>query len=181
MKPFDRVATEILVDNPWHRYRRDRYVQTDGTIGEYYYVDMPGSAAAIPLFDDGTTVVVRVHRYLLGRDLWEFPIGGMKPGEPALDVARKELAEEAGLVASDWEPLGSFAPYKGVSNERCWFFVARGLMVVPQRLEPSERITAHRLPLAKARELVVDQEVGDGQSMAGLLLLDRWLAARGRS
>ena len=180
MKPFDRVATEILVDNPWHRYRRDRYVQTDGTIGEYYYVDMPGSAAAIPLFDDGTTVVVRVHRYLLGRDLWEFPIGGMKPGEPALDVARKELAEEAGLVASDWEPLGSFAPYKGVSNERCWFFVARGLTVVPQRLEPSERITAHRLPLAKARELVVDQEVGDGQSMAGLLLLERWLA-RGNS
>jgi hypothetical protein len=52
---------------------------------------------------------------------------------------------------------------------------------VPQRLEPSERITAHRLPLAAARELVVDQEVGDGQSMAGLLLLDRWLAARGRS
>jgi ADP-ribose pyrophosphatase len=181
MKPFDRVATEILVDNPWHRYRCDRYVQTDGTTGEYYYIDMPGSAAAIPLFDDGTTVVVRVHRYLLGRDLWEFPIGGMKPGEPALDVARKELAEEAGLVASDWEPLGSFAPYKGVSNERCWFFVARGLTVVPQRLEPSERITAHRLPLAAARELVVGQEVGDGQSMAGLLLLDRWLAARGRS
>ena len=180
MKPFDRVATEILVDNPWHRYRRDRYVQTDGTIGEYYYVDMPGSAAAIPLFDDGTTVVVRVHRYLLGRDLWEFPIGGMKPGEPALDVARKELAEEAGLVASDWEPLGSFAPYKGVSNERCWFFVARGLATVPQQLEPSERITVHRLPLAEARELVVGQEIGDGQSMAGLLLLDRWLAAGGR-
>jgi 8-oxo-dGTP pyrophosphatase MutT (NUDIX family) len=181
MKPFDRVATEVLVDNPWHRYRRDRYVQTDGTTGEYYYIDMPGSAAAIPLFDDGTTVVVRVHRYLLGRDLWEFPIGGMRPGEPALDVARKELAEEAGLVASDWEPLGSFAPYKGVSNERCWFFVARGLTAVPQRLEPSERITVHRVPLAAARELVVGQEVGDGQSMAGLMLLDRWLAARGRS
>lgn len=179
MKPFDRLSTEVLVDNPWHRYRRDRYVQTDGTTGEYYYVDMPGSAAAIPLFDDGTTALVRVRRYLLGRDLWEFPIGGMKPGEPALDVARKELAEEAGLVAADWAPLGSFAPYKGVSNERCWFFVARGLSTVGQRLEPSERITVHRLPLAEARELVVGQEVGDGQSMAGLMLLDRWLAARG--
>jgi ADP-ribose pyrophosphatase len=96
MKPFDRVATEILVDNPWHRYRRDRYVQTDGTIGEYYYVDMPGSAAAIPLFDDGTTVVVRVHRYLLGRDLWEFPIGGMKPGEPRRLVSSRATGSRWG-------------------------------------------------------------------------------------
>lgn len=180
MRPFDRLSTEVLVDNHWHRYRRDRYVQADGSAGEYYYVDMPGSAAAIPLFDDGSTALVRVHRYLLGRDLWEFPIGGMKPGEAAIDVARKELAEEAGLVAADWTPLGVFAPYKGVSNERCWFFVARGLAAVAQQLEPSERITVHRLPLAEARELVVGQEIGDGQSMAGLMLLDRWLAARGR-
>lgn len=179
MRPFDRLASETLVENAWHRYRRDRYVQTDGTIGEYYYVDMPGSAAAIPLFDDGTTMLVRVHRYLLGRDLWEFPIGGMKAGEDPLAVARKELAEEAGLAAADWTALGSFAPYKGVSTERCWFFCARGLAAVPQRLEASERITTHRLPLAAARELVVGQEVGDGQSMAGLMLFDRWLAAGG--
>lgn len=178
-RPFERLASETLVDNRWHRYRRDRYVQTDGSTGEYYYVDMPGSAAAIPWFDDGTTALVRVHRYLLGRDLWEFPIGGMKPGEEPVAVARAELAEEAGLAATRWDALGSFAPYKGVSTERCWFFVARGLAVVPQRLEASERITVHRMPLDEARELVVGQEVGDGQSMAGLMLFDRWLRRDG--
>jgi hypothetical protein len=66
-----------------------------------------------------------------------------------------------------------------VSNERCWFFVARGLAAVPQRLEASERITVHRLPLDEARELVVGQEIGDGQSMAGLMLFDRWLRRGG--
>lgn len=180
MKPFDRISTEVLVANPWHRYLRDRYVQADGSPGEYYYVDMPGSAAAIPLHEDGTTVLVRVQRYLLGRELWEFPIGGMKRGERPLDVARRELAEEAGLAATDWTALGVFAPYKGVSNERCWFYLARGLTAVPQRLEPSERIAPRRLPLAEARDLVVGQELGDGQSMAGLMLLDRWLAGGGK-
>ena len=84
---MQRIHREVLVDNPWHRYCRDRYVQPDGTEGDYFYVDMPGSCASIPVFDDGTMALVRVRRYLLDLDLWEFPIGGMKAGEDPLDVA----------------------------------------------------------------------------------------------
>lgn len=175
-EPFTRLHREVLVENAWHRYCRDRYVQSDGSEGVYYYVDMPGSCAAIPVFADGSTVLLRVHRYLLGGDFWEFPIGGMLPGDDPLIVAQKELHEEAGIRADQWTPLGRFAPYKGVSNEICHFWLARGLHVDAQTLEPSERITTHRMPFVEARRLLVDQECGDGQSMAGLLLLDRWLA-----
>jgi 8-oxo-dGTP pyrophosphatase MutT (NUDIX family) len=178
--PFRRLSRDVLVDNRWHRYCRDRYVQPDGSDGEYYYVDMAGSCAAVPLFDDGTTALVHVHRYLFGTDLWEFPIGGMQPGDDPLATAQHELQEEAGLVASDWTLLGRFAPYKGASNEVCHFYVARGLTPVAQQLEPSERITVHRMPLADARRLLIEQPLGDGQSMAGLVLLDRWLATVAR-
>ncbi|MGC6489017.1 MAG: NUDIX domain-containing protein [Planctomycetota bacterium] len=174
---FRRLHREVLVDNAWHRYCRDRYVQRDGSEGDYFYVDMPGSCAAIPVFEDGTMALVRVHRYLLGVDLWEFPIGGMKDGERPLEVAQKELREEAGLLAEDWTALGAFAPYKGVSTERCHVFLARGLREVPQQLEASEEISVHRMPVAQARRTLLEQECGDGQSMAGLMLLDRWLAA----
>ena len=174
--PFRRLSRDVLVDNRWHRYCRDRYVQTDGSDGEYFYVDMAGSSAVVPLFDDGTTVLVHVHRYLFGTALWEFPIGGLQPGDDPLATAQHELLEEAGYLATEWTPLGRFAPYKGVSTEVCHFFAARGLTHVGQQLEPSERISVHRLPLTEARRLLIDQPVGDGQSMAGLLLLDRWLA-----
>ena len=174
---FRRLDREVLIDNPWHRYCRDRYVQRDGSEGTYYYVDMAGSCASIPVFDDGTMVLIRVHRYLLGVDLWEFPIGGMKPGQQPLEVAQAELREEAGLIADDWTSLGHFAPYKGVSNERCHFFLARQLHEVPQELELSEAITVHRMPIEEARHTMLVQECGDGQSLAGLMLLDRWLQA----
>jgi 8-oxo-dGTP pyrophosphatase MutT (NUDIX family) len=177
--PFTRLQREVVVDNPWHRYCRDRYVQADGSDGVYWYVEMTGSAAVVPLFADGSTALVRVHRYLLGVDLWEFPIGGMRAGDDALHVAREELHEEAGLQAASWTPLGRFAPYKGVSTEVCHVFLARGLTVVPQRLEASERITVHRLPFAEARARLLEQPLGDGQSFAALLLLDRWRAAGG--
>ena len=175
--PFTRLSREVLVDNPWHRYCCDRYTRRDGSEGRYYYIDMPGSCGAIPLFDDGSTALVHVRRYLLNTSLWEFPIGGMKEGEDPRAVAEHELREEAGLIAGRWTALGVFAPYKGISNERCHFFVAEDLSWTAQQLEPSEDISVHRMPFAEARRVLLDQELGCGHSMAGLMLYDRW---RGR-
>ena len=72
---------------------------------------------------------------------------------------RKELREEAGLLAEDWQLLGEFAPYKGASNEIDYFFLARDLTWTAQELEPSEEITVHRMPLAQARERLLGQSL----------------------
>lgn len=170
-RPFTRLDRRVLVENRWHRYCRDRYVRRDGSEGEYYYVDMPGSCGVVPLFADGSTALVRVRRYLLGCELWEFPIGGMRQGDEPLAVAQHELEEEAGLVGKRWAKLGQFAPYKGVSNEVCHFFLAEELNWTRQQLEPEEDIAVHQMPLAEARRLLLGQPVGDGQSMVALMLL----------
>lgn len=172
-QPSRRLSTEVLVENPWHRYCRDQFEQKDGSVGEYYHIDMAGACGIIPLFEDGTTVLLQVYRYLLDETLWEFPIGGMQPGEEPLAVAQKELREEAGLLATDWQLLGRFAPYKGVSNEVDFFYAARGLTQTAQELEPSEEISVHRMTLAQARQRLFEQELVDGQSIVGLTLLDR--------
>lgn len=173
-RPFSRLSREILVDNRWHEYCRDRYVRTDGSEGEYFYVEMPGAVGVVPRFEDGTTLIGRQYRYLLRTWLWEFPIGGMEKGEEPLVAAKKELREEAGLLAERWTYLGAFAPYKGVSTERTHFFLAEDLTEVGQRLEPEEAIELERLPWDEARARILEQELGDGQSWGGLLLLDRW-------
>ena len=176
--PFRRLDTEVLVDNPWHRYCRDRYTLADGSTGDYFYVDMAGSCGIVPWFADGTTVLCEVDRYLLDATCWEFPIGGMRPGDEPLDLAQRELEEEAGLRGGRWSPLGTFAPYKGVSNERCHFFVCEEPEQTRQRLEPTENIRAHRMPWADARARLFEQELPDGQSLSGLLMFERWLRGR---
>lgn len=170
------VSTEVICKNRWHRYCKDRFRQTDGTIGDYFHIDMAGACGTVPLFGDGTTVLLHVYRYLLDETLWEFPIGGMHPGEEPLDVAQKELREEAGLLAADWQLIGKFAPYKGVSNEVDWLYLARDLTWTGQELEPSEEISVHRMPFDEARDKLMNQPLVDGQSLASLALYDRFTA-----
>ena len=167
------LRTETLVSNKWHRYCRDEFRQRDGSVGEYFHIDMTGACGTIPVFEDGTTILLETYRYLLNETLWEFPIGGMVPGDNPLDVAKRELQEEAGLLANEWQLLGRFAPYKGASNEIDYFYLAKDLTWTEQSLEPSEEITVHRMPFAEARRRLMDQPLIDGQSVVGLALLDR--------
>lgn len=168
------LSTETLVDNKWHRYCRDRFRQGDGSVGEYYHIAMPGACGIIPVFADGSTVLLRVYRYLHDTTLWEFPIGGMSPGDDRLDVAKKELGEEAGLIAKTWRELGRFIPYRGASTEVDSFYLATDLTETAQNLEPSEEITVHRMPFEEARARLVEQPLIDGQSLVGLHLYDRF-------
>lgn len=175
------ISSELLVDNPWHRYRKDRFRQRDGSVGEYYHVDMSGAVGILPRYRDGSVVLLRTYRYLLDAWIWEMPFGGIQPGEDPLEVAKKELREEAGLRAARWQEVGRFAPYKGVSNEIDHFYLAEELRDGPRDLEPSEEIEVHRMEFAAARSKLYEQELIDGQSLTCLALYEHWLARQGET
>jgi 8-oxo-dGTP pyrophosphatase MutT (NUDIX family) len=118
--------------------------------------------------------LARCRRYLLDTTMLEFPIGGVAVGETPLSVAVRETREEVGFQPRQMTPLGRFAPYKGVSNEVCHFFLGEDLVACGQRLEVSEEIAVELVPLAEVRELLLAEAVGDGQSLAGWLLLERY-------
>lgn len=61
-------------------------------------------AIVLALRDDLVLVARRSAGVHLG-GTWEFPGGKVEPGEDPSDAARRELAEETGLVAGDLEPL----------------------------------------------------------------------------
>src|SRR5208283_3180123 len=66
----------------------------------------PGAATVVPVHEDGTVTMVRQYRASVDAMVLELPAGTLdQPGEPALEAARRELAEEVGLEAAHWELL----------------------------------------------------------------------------
>lgn len=145
-------------------------------------VRSPGAVAVVPLvFDaEGQPSVVLVSQY---RPPYERPVieipAGMRDvaGEPPVETGRRELTEEAGLVAGDMEHLIDMYPSPGLTDSVTTIFVATGCTPAPhQRHGPEEEaMEVLHVPLVDALAMVDRGEIADAKSVIGLLMADRWL------
>src|SRR5215470_17350025 len=87
----------------------------------------PGAAAVVALDDQGAVTLIHQFRHAAGGFIWEIPAGTLAPGEAPAACARRELREEAGLLATQWTALGSILTTPGFCDERIHLFLARRL------------------------------------------------------
>ncbi len=109
-------------------------------------------------------------------DSLEIPAGKLDvEGEPPLQTAQRELAEEIGKQAADWQELHSFFTTPGFSDERVWLFLATDLADTEETAdaEEDERIEIVPWPLNRLDQAIAECE--DSKSLIALL----WLQARG--
>jgi 8-oxo-dGDP phosphatase len=139
------------------------------------YVDHPGAVAIVALDEDDRVLLLRQYRHPVRSFLWEVPAGLLDvDGEPAVDAAARELAEEADVTADSWAVLTDYATTPGSSNEAVRIFLARGLADVPEH-ERHERtgeeadMQVRRVPLADAVALVLDGSLHNPSTVVGIL------------
>ena len=90
-------------------------------------------------------------------------------GEPPLETAKRELAEEIGKQAASWEELKVFFTSPGFSDERVVVYLATGLSDVEAEPGENERIEVVPWPLARLDDAIEACE--DAKSLIGLLWL----------
>ncbi|HXJ10086.1 MAG TPA: NUDIX hydrolase, partial [Burkholderiales bacterium] len=100
------VSGEQVFDGTLLKVRRDRVRLPDGSEGTREYIRHPGAVAIVPLFDDGRILLERQFRYPHRREFIEVPAGKVEANEPHLATAKRELLEETGYEAKEWQRLG---------------------------------------------------------------------------
>ena len=135
------------------------------------WIDHPGAAAVVPLFDDGSVLLVRQYRFPPRREFLEIPAGKLdRVGEPPVVVARRELEEETGYRCGELVSLGSIHPCIGYSNEIIHLFMARDLTAGTQDLSEGELVEPVRMPFDEAVQRVIDGRIDDAKTVSALLL-----------
>lgn len=135
----------------------------------------PGAVGIIAVDDEDRVLLIRQYRHPVGMYLWEPPAGLLDvDGEPAFMTAQRELAEEAGLEAQQWNVLVDYFLSPGGSTEAFRFFVARGLSELADgRVHTGEAEEADLpqawVPLAEAVDLVFSGRVHNPATVMGLL------------
>jgi ADP-ribose pyrophosphatase len=141
----------------------------NGQVAELEIAHHPGGAAVVAVDAEGRVCLLRQFRHAAGGWLTELPAGKLDGGEPPLECARRELAEEAGVSARRWEKLGEFFSSPGVLTEVIHLFLARDLEPADASPEDHEVLEATWVPLQDAIDLAASGRLQDAKSVIGLL------------
>ena len=156
--------------------REDSVVRPDGNPGIYGVIESSPATGIVALTDSAEIVLVGQYRYPTSQYSWEIVEGGANSGESVLDAAKRELQEEAGLVAQSWEQLGHEVHLSNcISAERGTLYLARGLTEVPAAPDATEILEVKKVPMPLALRMVFDGEIQDAMSIIGILRADVYL------
>jgi ADP-ribose pyrophosphatase len=178
LSPERTIGSRRVFDGRLLQLCVDRVSLPDGGEAERELVHHPGAAAVVPLDDPGTgprVTLLRQYRYAVGAVLWEVPAGIVEPGESPEDCARRELREEAGLIAGTLRRLTAIETSPGFCDEKIDLFLATDLVEGDAEPEVGEVVELHRLDLERALEMVEDGSITNGVAVAALLLVGRQL------
>lgn len=178
----ERLGSEQLVDGKLLKVFRDQVRLPDGEESIREWIDHPGASAVVPIFEDGTTLMVRQFRYPPRRTFLEVPAGKIdKEGEDPEDVAARELEEETGWRASRFTKLGALYPCIGYSNELIHFYLAEDLEKGERNLAEGEFMEVVPVSFEEAVEKIRKGEILDMKSAMALLYARAYLQKRMRS
>ena len=132
--------------------------------GTWEYAARIGAMAAaviVAITDAGEIVLVEQFRHAHGARTIELPaglIGDTDAGDTPAAAAARELHEETGFVAANWEDFGAFATSPGMSSEVFQLFRATGLTRAgPGGGVDGECIVVHVVPLAEVTAFIAAQ------------------------
>lgn len=172
------VRSEYLYRGSILKLRLDQVRLPNKHIVGREIVEHRGAVAIVAIDRDGRVLLVRQYRSAAALDTLEIPAGTLEEGEDPALCAVRELKEETGCGATQWEPMGFFYSSPGFSTEKMHLFLARGLNDGTASPEEDESIVVERLPFAQAIEAIDRGEIVDAKSMVGLLRVWRKLSTK---
>lgn len=174
--PWKTKSKEKIYENPWIKLEEHQVVNPSGKDGIYGKVIFKNKALAIvPIDKNLNTWLVGQYRYTLDEYSWEIPMGGGPLEHDVLDSAKRELKEETGLSAKKWTKIMRIHTSNSVTDEEGFIFLAEELSQGETEFEETEQLQIIKLPLKEAIRKVMDGEITDCISIAGLLKVARIL------
>jgi 8-oxo-dGTP pyrophosphatase MutT (NUDIX family) len=171
---FERVGSETKYEGKIFTVCEETFRHEDGEEATREIVRHQG-AVGVVAHDGERIYLVRQPREAVDTpDLLEVPAGKLDvEGEAPLEAAKRELAEEIGKAAEQWEHLHSFYTSPGFTDEECHVYLATGLSDAEAETDEQERIDVEVRPLSELDALI--DETRDSKTLIGLLELRRRL------
>ncbi len=168
--PWKITGQKQVYDNPWISVTEYDVINPSGGKGIYGKVHFKNLAIGIvPLDKSLNTWLVGQYRFSLNQYSWEIPEGGGPSDIDPLDSAKRELLEETGLLANQWEPILKMHVSNSVTDELAIIYLARDLEQHNPEPEETEQLIIKKLPFDEVYKMVEEGTITDSISVAAIL------------
>ena len=167
-----RVASEWTVhQDRWIHVVAQSCIDRRGHVIEpYYLLNYPDWVHVVCLDEEARVCTVRQYRQGCGRTLVELPGGVVEAGEDPLAAAKRELLEETGIIAENWELLATASPNPATHTNQVHVYRCRLKHVGPTSLDASEDMTSAFLSRAQIMEAIAGQQFEQLMHIGSVLL-----------
>lgn len=166
------TASEVVFAGRVWSIRRDEFEYNGSTIAREL-MDHTGAVVVLALDEQDRVLLIKQYRHPVRMREWELPAGLLDvTGEDALVGARRELAEEADVVATEWNVLSDFYTSPGGSSEAIRIYLARGISASAEAFERTEEeadIEIRWVPLDEVVDAVLARRVQNPSLIVGVL------------
>ncbi len=179
MEKWTRLDSEIALDTPYFRIRRDTCRLPDGReIDDYYVEEVEDIVLIVALTSDHHFILVEQYKHGISEICTEIPGGFCEPDtdDPQID-AQRELVEETGYTSATWHKLITLIHNPTRSNNRVHVYLALdATQTNTQSLDPNEAIEVKLVPRVAIRQTIAEGEINVTDSVTGILLALDWIA-----
>lgn len=168
--PWKTLNSKQIYESPWISLQVDEVINPAGKPSTYSITKFKKLAiGVIPIDKDGNTYLVGQWRYPFNKYTWEIPEGGGSFEVEPVESAKRELLEETGITATNWEKILEMDMSNYATNEVAHIFVATNLSFQPPQPDEDEEIEVKKVPIEKVFEMVMKGELTDSLTVAGIM------------
>lgn len=172
-----QIIDETLVyENNWIKLQHFNVLNPNGGKGIYGKVSFKNLAIGIiPIDADGYTWLVGQQRFPLNIYSWEIPEGGCPLNETPLNAAKRELLEETGLIAENWQLILESYLSNSVTDEKTIIYIAQNLTQEKPSPEETEQLQLKKILLTDVFKMVNTNQITDAVSILALQKIELML------
>jgi ADP-ribose pyrophosphatase len=168
-----RISGETAYDGKFLKVERDLIELPDGKQTHREFIRHPGAVVVLPLLDDGRVLLERQFRYPNAQVFIEFPAGKIDAGEDHLACAQRELQEETGYTAREWQFVCTIHNAIAYSDEHLELFLARGLQAGEARLDDGEFLECFTATVPELMDMIRSGKITDVKTIIGAFWLEK--------
>ena len=152
--------------------RVDEAELENGRTAKREVVEHHGGVSIAALTDKNELLFVRQFRYPYGEVVLELPAGKLEKGEDPFEAGKRELKEETGVTGENYQSLGNLYPSPGYCNEIIYLYCCRVSSYGECSPDEDEFLEVERIPLEKAVEMVMNNEIPDAKTQILILKIN---------